>query len=45
MELMEQLSANNKATLDKIDQSGKLDEKTEIELKNALESFTKTFSK
>jgi F-type H+-transporting ATPase subunit alpha len=45
MELMELLSANNQSTLDIIAQSGKLEEKTEAELKKALESFIKSFSK
>jgi len=45
MELMELLAANNQSTLDTIAQSGKLEEKTETELKKILESFTKSFSK
>ena len=43
--LIEYLSATYQSTLDTIVQSGKLNEKTESELKKALESFTKIFIK
>ncbi len=43
-ELVEYLEANNQSTLDKIANSGKLDESNEQELKSALDAFTKTFN-
>jgi len=43
--LIEHLSAGNQLTLDTISQSGELNETTESELKKALESFIKIFSK
>ena len=43
--LIEHLVANNKSMLDHIAKSGQLDEQTEVELKETLDSFTKSFSK
>ena len=41
---MDYLSANNQKTLDSIVAAGKIDEKTELELKQALESYSSTFN-
>ena len=43
-ELAEYLSTNNQSTLDAIVESGKLDEKNEGELKNALKAFSSLFN-
>ena len=42
--LMDYLSANNQKTLDAIVSAGKIDDKTEKELKKALESYSNTFN-
>ena len=42
--LMEYLSANNQNTLDAIASSGKIDDKTEKDLKTALDNYSGTFN-
>ncbi len=44
-QLLEHLAANNQKSLDAIKDSGKIDETTEKELKDAFDNFSKSFNK